>query len=780
MARRPEGLIAALFCAIAPMASPAAQAQTYDIPAGPLGQVLSRVGAAGHATILVTDPVLAARASGGVHGKRSLQAAVREAIRGIAARALFLDIRTIRVVGRQETTRSPAPPPALHGEILVTASKQVQDIDTYPGSVRIIAPGEGWLAENAASGTGAIARLLPILASTNLGDGRDKLFIRGIADSSFNGPTQSTVGEYLGDIRLNYNAPDPNLNLYDTARTEVLVGPQGTLYGAGTLGGIIRFVPNAPDANRFAATLSAGGEGTWDGGPGQDGAAMVNVPLIKGKFAVRLVAYGSRQDGYIDDPSRHLTNINASSSYGQRLSFRVSDVDGWQIDFGQVSQNLYSADGQYTLLNTPALTRESTMAQPFHNDFRMGHLSARKRLNWADLVTSLGIVRQSLSTVFDATGQDGTTTPSRFTELNDITLITEETRLSGHDRRHPWVAGVSLLYNASALSRSLGAPDAPAQLPTVVNIQGEGALFGEMSFPLWRTFTGTVGERVTIANSTGVVIQTNGQNLGRVAHNSARMATTLALDWHPGGRLSAFFHYQQGYRPGGIAVAASGTGTGVQSQRFETDRLNMDELGLRYGRQDHDTWWLRGAIFFADWGNIQADLVDTSGLIYTANIGHGFIYGLDGEATWHPAPPWTLTLAAFLNDSRLNDPAPAYAASYSQTLPNVARGGVRSEARWNGQCRHRWPVNAGVSMRYTGKSLLGVGQDQGIVQGGYVVFGADARVQLGRYGLSLMADNLGNARSNTFSFGNPFGLADRNQITPLRPRTIRIGIDAKF
>jgi hypothetical protein len=273
------------------------------------------------------------------------------------------------------------------------------------------------------------------------------------------------------------------------------------------------------------------------------------------------------------------------------------------------------------------------------------------------------------------------------------------------------VLGASTLYNASALMRSLGPLNAEDALTTVVNTRGEGALFGEVSLPLGRRLTVTVGERLTVASSTGFLVDTNGAFTNRVNHIAARLSHTLALDWHPGGPVSTFFHYQQGYRPGGLSVAASGSG--VQSQRFETDNLSMDELGLRYGRQDHDRLWLRGALFFADWANIQADLVGSNGLITTANIGHGFIYGLDGEIGWHPAPSWTLSAAAFLNDSRLNDPAPAYASSLSQTLPNVARGGIRGEARWNGQWRRRWPVSAGATMRYIGRSVLGVGADQG-------------------------------------------------------------------
>jgi outer membrane receptor protein involved in Fe transport len=786
MAARPDGLrrgaSGILLCTPLLLASPAARAGSYEVPPGPLGQVLARIGAAGHATILVTDPVLGNQASRGVHDAHSLHGALRQAIRGIDARAQFIDPHTIRVSANPRLAAPPAPmaiPATLaQTDILVTASKQAVGLDHYPGSAKIIATDRGWLAENAASGTGAIARLLPILASTNLGDGRDKLFIRGIADSSFNGPTQSTVGEYLGDIRLNYNAPDPNLNLYDMERVEVLVGPQGTLYGAGTLGGIIRFVPNAPDSHAAAATASAGISNTWSGAVGEDGAAMVNLPLAHGKAAVRMVAYGSQSGGYIDDPSRGLKNINGSSSYGQRLSVRLDDLGGWRLDLGMVFQNLYSADGQYTLLGMPELTRESAIAQPFHNNERMGYVSGRRALSWADLTGSLGFVKQDLSTVFDATGYDDTATPARYTELNDLTLFTGEFRLSGHSRRHPWVLGASTLYNASVLMRRLGPLNEEAALATVVNTRSEGALFGEVSFSLGRRLTATVGERLTIANSGGFLVDTKGVFTSRVNYMSARLSHTLAFDWHPGGPVSAFFHYQQGYRPGGLSVAASGNG--VQSQRFETDNLSMDELGLRYGKQDHDRLWLRGALFFADWANIQADLVGSNGLITTANIGHGLIYGLDGEIGWHPAPAWTLSAAAFLNDSRLSDPAPAYASSLSQTLPNVARGGIRGEARWNGQWRQHYPVSAGATMRYIGRSVLGVGADQGVTQGGYIVLGANARVQIGRLGLSVMADNLGNVRSNTFSFGNPFGLAQGNQITPLRPRTIRFGLDTKF
>src|SRR5206468_9381651 len=97
------------------------------------------------------------------------------------------------------------------------------------------------------------------VAVTNLGSGRNKIFVRGLSDGSFTGKTQSTVGLYLDDVPITYNAPDPDLRLADVERVEVLRGPQGTLYGSGSMGGIVRIVTSKPDPARLAGEVSAEG-----------------------------------------------------------------------------------------------------------------------------------------------------------------------------------------------------------------------------------------------------------------------------------------------------------------------------------------------------------------------------------------------------------------------------------------------------------------------------------------------------------------------------------------
>jgi outer membrane receptor protein involved in Fe transport len=368
-------------------------------------------------------------------------------------------------------------------------------------------------------------------------------------------------------------------------------------------------------------------------------------------------------------------------------------------------------------------------------------------------------------------------TPARFEEDNDITLYSHETRIAGGTTRAPWIAGITTLYSSSSLSRTLGPLSAPIQIAGVVNVQAEAALFGQISHPLTQTLTGTIGERLTFANSTGSPLGAPADGSELSTRDSLHFSNTLGLDWHPGGLFSAFFHYQQGYRAGGLAVAPSSSG--LESQRFAGDDLNMDEIGIRWGREEYDPVLVHTTVFGADWNHMQADLVDSTGLPYTTNIGRGKIFGLDADITWRPSPAFTLSAAAFLNDSKLVAPEPAFVTAGKQTLPNVARNGGRLAAQWNRETA-LGGLSAETSVRYVGKSTLGVGQLLDIPQGNYFVVDADTRLDFGKFTLSLNLDNVGDVRANTFAFGNPFGLAQRNQMTPLQPRTLRLGIDSRF
>ena len=765
-----------------------AHARSFDIPPGPLGEVAARLGVQAGITVAVTDPDIAARRSPGVKGDFSVRGALDRALRGTGAEAIFYDRATVRLVRSRAAPKRPPPPkptpprlPAVQDDpvdIIVTASKQNIRLDNFPGSAKIVDLDPDWLARSASGGTAAIAAVLPTLNATNLGRGRNKIYVRGIADSSFNGPTQATVGQYLGDVRLSYNAPDPDLNLYDLDRVEVLAGPQGTLYGAGSIGGIVRLVPNGPDSGSAYASASAGVSATRFGGVGGDLAAMVNLPLAQGGMGLRAVVYGAREAGYIDDPGREKRDINGGSIFGQRLIWRIDDVAGWTVDVGGVYQRIRTDDGQYLLRGEPPLERRNIMSQPFRNEYRLAYITARRPMGEGELVSTNSVARQHLSTVFDATRAGAAAEPRRFEEQNDITFWSHETRLSGGGPKTPWVAGFAAIHNVSRVSRWLGRPEAPEQIAGVRNRQRELSLFGQATLPVTRSLHLTMGGRLSVGGGAGRLVGEGSDEPEEASRVRVRFATTAALDWQLSPSLSVYGHFQEGFRTAGFAVAPAGSSEG--SQEFLSDELRQVELGVRWRDRDLDRFSVRAAVFAVDWNNVQADLVDAAGLPYTANIGNGRIYGLDGELRWRVWPSLTLTAAAFVNQSYLYDVPPEFGEPNKNTLPNIPDDGLRLGVEWRTQLAPDTSLAVDASFRGFGKSNLGVGPLLDVSQGNYGVVTIGTRLGFRRFGLSLDISNLGDTRANTFAFGNPFGLGERNQMTPVRPRTIRLGIDARF
>ena len=125
-------------------------------------------------------------------------------------------------------------------------------------------------------------------------------FLRGLTDSIVPGLGESVVGVYLDDVRIGDDEPDPDLELVDVDRIEVLNGPQGTLYGSGSLGGLVRIVTHQPDMDQFGGAASASIAQTKYGGLSNSLDGMVNLPLPDDNAAIRVVGYERRDAGYID------------------------------------------------------------------------------------------------------------------------------------------------------------------------------------------------------------------------------------------------------------------------------------------------------------------------------------------------------------------------------------------------------------------------------------------------------------------------------------------------
>ncbi len=778
-------------------ASPAfAKDQNFNIPAQRLDTALIALGQQAQISLGGVDARLGNVRSQQIRGKLSVPRALQKMLRGTGFDFIAVDETTYRIVraAPKRGARSPwpikpanvKPPPIIKPsppempvqDIIVTGSKQNQPLDSYPGSAHVEKVGGVGMSENL--GSAAFVARLPTLTSTNLGPGRNKIFVRGIADSSFSGPTQSTVGLYFGDLRLTYNAPEPDLRLYDIDRVEVIEGPQGTLYGAGALGGIIRIMPKNPNMVHLRVEADGGISSTKSGAIGFDIAGMVNVPLIEDHLALRVVGYRQIEGGYIDDVLRGAQDVNRARVQGGRATLRVQPGNDWIIDLGGVIQNIDTRDNQYAERGLPRLSHAANIAQPFDNDFKAANLTFMKQWTHLNLVSSTSVVKHDLTERFDATGYQGLPNIVAYDTANKISLLTHESRLARNTAiGGSWVIGLSVLRSSDRIQRSIGPAGAPVPLATIRNERMEYAVFGEATQPVATGWSVTAGARLEHSKSAGELIGGTGANFEPKAKKT-RILPTAALFWTPRNDIVTFVRYQSGFRSGGIAIDGRQLNSAT---RFQSDKLDTFELGVRFGGTEDDRRRrLSGSITasYSEWRAIQADLISADGLPYTANIGRGRILGLEGNILWRLTESLTLNGALFVNDSALIEPSLVLEDADANALPNIAKLGGRASVAWKQALSEGLELKLSGTVRYVGASNLSTIPPLVLEQGETLQADVSAAVDSGGWRLALDVTNLLDAAGNTFSYGNPFSVGLGKQITPLRPRTVRLGVKLGF
>jgi len=704
-----------------------------------------------------------------------LETALRQMLRGTGYRAERIGphgYRIVRIAPRRAAPVVPSSPvPGDAPDVIVTASKQHVPLLRFPASITNVVSHADAMTGPTSSIADAV-RSTPVLQATALGVGRDKIFIRGIADSSFPGMTQATTSYYLDDVQMNYSTPEPGLALVDVRGIEVMEGPQGTLYGAGAIGGIVRIIPNPAQPGVYHAGITASASATVDGSPGGDISGFVNLPFAGDSAAVRLVGYRAHEGGYIDDPTLGRRAINELDRVGGRGAVRVEIGNGWQIDASVLGQRNSSGDAQYVDSGSNELIRSARIAQPYWNSVVLGRVHIRKRWDSGlEFVSVSGVSQYDADDWFDATPRRSRYAVAYKTTRADL-LWTQEIRLSqSRPDGQSWVVGAAILRNRDALNRLLGPTRDPIEIIGVTNVSQNLSLFGEFTEPLTRRLSVTIGVRATRAQVDGSPsIKPRAGDLvrGRVTR---RVDPTLALSWQLAPRISIYARYQSGFRTGGLAVAR---GIGRVAE-FKSDRIEMGEVGVRRLREGTTGVDVSAALSYARWHDIQADLIDRRGQPFTANIGNARILTAEVSANWAPVAPLRFDLSALYTANRVIGPFASSSHIHNRRLPDTppfsAHGGFN----------YSWSALGGVmrlgaAIDHIGRSVLGSGRNFDIGQGRYTAVSARAEWTRRDLTLWLAGDNLTNGRGNRFAFGNPFTLANRDQRTPLRPAMVMLGM----
>lgn len=220
---------------------------------------------------------------------------------------------------------------AVLEEVIVTATKRAESMQDVAVSMTAIT-GEA-LDDFGVSNFEDFARTLASLNYTSAGANKLKLIVRGLSDGppeNADYQIQSTVGIYIDETPVTSAVATPDLHVLDLERIELLRGPQGTLYGAGSMGGTLKMVTNQPDLESFSGRI----EGTYasiDGGDEDyDLSAVANIPLGDSN-AIRLVGYTKKDGGFIDNVATGVENWNPIETAGGRFSWLFAPNEDWRI-----------------------------------------------------------------------------------------------------------------------------------------------------------------------------------------------------------------------------------------------------------------------------------------------------------------------------------------------------------------------------------------------------------------------------------------------------------------
>ena len=361
----------------------------------------------------------------------------------------------------------------LTEEVTVTATKREQAILDVPFSVA--APTEETLRMRGVQDIEGVAANVGGLTVQNLGPGQSQIAIRGVSAGQIvrdQPGVKEQVGVYLDESVISLSLFTPDLDLFDTRRVEVLRGPQGTLFGSGSLTGTVRYITNPPELNVAKAFAELSLTGVDGGNAGLNGKFGFNVPLGD-KAAVRVVSYYDRIAGFIDAVQPDLSvreNVNDGFRTGFRAAARITPtprlaitpriayqhvgMDGWnRVDDYNILANRFTTTRPAVTLG--GRSQFTQLDEEFTDDFVLGDVNLEYSLgNDLRLTSITSYTHRDLLVIRDAGALTSSITGGSLglderiytldSPLNDATTArvwTQEVRVAGGRTRAPWVAG---------------------------------------------------------------------------------------------------------------------------------------------------------------------------------------------------------------------------------------------------------------------------------------------------------------------------------------------------
>jgi len=628
--------------------------------------------------------------------------------------------------------------PTQLSEVIVTAQKRRERIQDVPVSMSVI-------DASGLAGTDSVQLQdylsgVPGVSVGDLGNGRTQVVIRGISTGFGNNPTTgftidgvpvgSSTSNGLGDALV------PNLDPSDLARVEVLRGPQGTLYGASSMGGLVQYVTSTPSLDAFSGEV--GTDGSWldSGDDGYAARGFANVPVLPEELGVRISGFYQHDPGFIDDPEQGRSDANSGRTYGGLLSSLWQILPAVDLRLTALLQNK-SADASATEDVDQAgipiygdLTHERLPGTDgFDSKFRLYAATLTADLKFATL-TSITAYNQLDASFPQDVSPDftpftpmlyGESLPVRINSLYDTNKFSQEVRLASPNNHHlEWLVGAFYTHEHSPVYEFIFPVDqhtgAALPLTELIQVNGdsvykEEAAFGTLTYYLTPRLDLSVGGRYS-GNQQDYSEIDQGLLIGpapatTMADFTGHSATYLITpQFRISDSLMTYFRVASGYRPGGPNPGAV---PGVPPQ-FAPDKTVNYELGVK-GDAFARRFTYAADVFYIDWSNIQIREVDVNnGFSYYGNATRALSRGIELSLQARPAAGLTLSADMSYTDAILTAAAPSATGVYAPAgsrLPN--------SSKWNTSvsAEDEIPLTGSVdgfgsaTITYTGARLAG-------------------------------------------------------------------------
>ncbi len=720
-------------------------------------------------------------------------------------------------------------------EIVVTAQKRSEKAMDVPVAITAVS-GKTLEAMHIDTLTD-LASVVPGMSMTGFGaPGARTVILRGLNTSYNNATTAATVATYIDDLPVGSSSAagrggqyGVDLQPYDVERIEVLKGPQGTLYGANTLGGLVKYVSIKPDPTQFEARAGTDLGYTNDAGSANWGvSAAVNLPLVTDKLAMRVSGFTKHDAGYIDNIGIGVNDANSQARQGARADFlwRATDhltvraailtADDSADSISTVSMNGFSQEPLYG----PQVV-STHFAQPYEQttrnysltvDWDLGFAALTSASGWSDLNWHRG---GDYSIPYGSYCQPGRLSPTNpgcpdypFPDAlalyqfgADIAKFVQEVRLtSAEHQRVGWMlGGFYTKENTTDFSNLVPYTPAVEQLPPRNTLLAsnspanykETAGFADLTYNFTDRFDVTGGIRYSEYSQSTYNGTQSGVIYGGVSSNTLGSTlpnvgvTTWSSDarYRPSANTMLYARVATGYRPGnGCVTHSNGTPCGIPALgvpgSVNPDRTTNYEMGFK-GQFLDQRLQLDTAVFYIKWHDIQIPTISPTGIDYAGNGGTASSRGVEFNTSFQLAQGLLARATLAYVNAHLDEDALAVGGRAGDRMPEAPLWTDSVSVDYTRPINERTSFLLGGGYRYR-DAIVNQLEHTGVPtpMGPQNIFGIYTGLMISKLMLRLEALNMFNNRSyeGVILLSNP----KMPQFVPVLPRTIMLRADYQF